>query len=57
MLNIERALKQDRLLRAMTGLNRKAFEALLPTFSATYERQVQEQPRQRGGRPKQVRIE
>jgi hypothetical protein len=28
MLNVERILKQDRLLRAMTGLNRKAFEAL-----------------------------
>jgi hypothetical protein len=36
MLNIERALKQDRLLRAMTGLNRKAFDALLPMFSAVY---------------------
>lgn len=53
MLNIERALQQDRLLRAMTGLNRKAFEALLPTFSAVYEQTQLEQPRQRalgGGR-------
>ena len=33
MLDIERTLKQDRLLRALTGLNRKAFDALLPTFS------------------------
>lgn len=47
MLNIERALKQDRLLRAMTGLNRKAFDALVPTFSATYEQKVLQQPRQR----------
>jgi hypothetical protein len=53
MLNIERALKQDRLLRAMTGLNRKAFDALLPTFSVIYDQQVLQQPRQRaigGGR-------
>jgi hypothetical protein len=53
MLNIERALKQDRLLRAMTGLNRKAFDALLPTFSAVYEQTLLQQPRQRamgGGR-------
>ena len=28
MLNIERILRQDRLLRATTGLNRKAFEDL-----------------------------
>lgn len=53
MLNIERALKQDRLLRAMTGLNRKAFEALLPTFSTIYDKQVRDSPRKRafgGGR-------
>ncbi len=36
MLNIDRVLRQDRLLRALTGLNRKAFEALLPTFSEVY---------------------
>jgi len=30
MLDIERALRQERLLRALTGLNRKAFEALMP---------------------------
>ena len=58
MLNTERALKQDRLLRAMTGLNRKAFEALLPTFSAVYEQTQLEQPRQRalgGGRKARLR--
>ncbi len=58
MLNIERALKQDRLLRAITGLNRKAFEALLPTFSALYEQEVRQQPRQRalgGGRKARLR--
>lgn len=32
MLNIQGALKQDRLLRALTGLNRKAFDAVLPTI-------------------------
>jgi hypothetical protein len=30
MLDLERILKPDRVLRAMTGLNRKAFDALLP---------------------------
>jgi hypothetical protein len=53
MLDIERTLKQDRLLRALTGLNRKAFDALLPTFSEIYEQTCRSQPRQRavgGGR-------
>jgi len=36
MLDIKRILKQERLLRAMTGLNRRAFEALLPSFSQAY---------------------
>lgn len=36
MLDLERILKQDRLLRAMTGLNRKAFDALLPSFAQAY---------------------
>jgi hypothetical protein len=31
MLNLERVLKPARLLRALTGLNRKVFETLLPT--------------------------
>lgn len=53
MLNIDRVLRQDRLLRALTGLNRKAFEALLPTFSEVYTQYLLERPRQRaigGGR-------
>lgn len=37
MLNLERILNQERLLRAMTGLNRKAFDALLASFSAAYQ--------------------
>ncbi|WP_234710972.1 transposase [Nostoc punctiforme] len=48
MLNIEGALKQDRLLRALTGLNRKAFDALLPTFTTMYLDTQQAKPRQRG---------
>lgn len=37
MLNLERIFQQERLLRAMTGLNRKAFESLLPAFTEAYE--------------------
>jgi hypothetical protein len=37
MLNLDRIFQQDRLLRAMTGLNRKAFELLLPSFAEAYE--------------------
>ena len=58
MLNIKRALKQDRLLRALTGLKRKAFEALLPAFTLAYEQQVITQPRHRsvgGGRKAKLR--
>jgi DDE superfamily endonuclease/Helix-turn-helix of DDE superfamily endonuclease len=40
MLNLERILHQDRLLRAITGLNRQAFEALLPSFAQAYERSL-----------------
>jgi len=58
MLDIQRALKQDCLLRALTGLNRKAFEALLPIFSEVYKQTHQTQPRQRamgGGRKARLR--
>jgi len=37
MLDLERILKQDRLIRAMTGLNGKAFDSLLPSFTEAYE--------------------
>lgn len=40
MLNLERILNQDRLARAMTGLNRKAFESLLPSFTAAYHQSL-----------------
>ena len=47
MLDIERALNQDRLLRALTGVNRKAFDALLPTFREVYEQTLTQRTRQR----------
>lgn len=53
MLNIQRVLQQDRLLRSLTGLNRKAFDALLPGFEEAYENSQPNKPRQRavgGGR-------
>jgi len=37
MLNLERILQSDRLMRAMTGLNPKAFEELLPSFTEAYQ--------------------
>jgi DDE superfamily endonuclease/Helix-turn-helix of DDE superfamily endonuclease len=55
MLNVDRALNNDRLLRAMTGLNRKAFNELCQVFGEVYEERLQApvQPRKRakgGGR-------
>jgi hypothetical protein len=43
MLNLERILKQDRLTRAITGLNRKAFEELLPSFTEAYQQSLVKQ--------------
>jgi DDE superfamily endonuclease/Helix-turn-helix of DDE superfamily endonuclease len=40
MLNLERILNQDRLTRAITGLNRKAFEELLPSFTTAYQQSL-----------------
>ncbi|EFA68899.1 hypothetical protein [Cylindrospermopsis raciborskii] len=40
MLDLDRILNQERLLRAMTGLNRQAFNELLSQFADTYERTV-----------------
>ena len=45
MLKIEQVIKQDRLLRALTGLNRKAFESLLPTFNEFYQQTITERNR------------
>lgn len=53
MLDIQRVLNQDRLLRALTGLNRKAFDTLLEPFSPLYEQSRHTATRQRavgGGR-------
>jgi Helix-turn-helix of DDE superfamily endonuclease len=55
MFDIERILRQDRLMRAMTGLNRQAFDALVPSFATAYRARLLQspQPRQRalgGGR-------
>jgi DDE superfamily endonuclease/Helix-turn-helix of DDE superfamily endonuclease len=55
MLNIERALENDRLLRSLTGLNRKAFEELCEVFEVAYQEELEQEtkPRKRargGGR-------
>jgi hypothetical protein len=47
MLNLERILNQDRLLRALTGLNQKAFNQLLPSFTAAYRLSLIEPKRDR----------
>ena len=48
MININKILGKDRLLRAMTGLNRKAFENLLEKFEKVYN----EEEEKRGKRPR-----
>lgn len=55
MLNLNRALENDRLLRSLTGLNRKAFDELCKVFDRVYQETLQRQtkPRKRargGGR-------
>lgn len=55
MLNINRALENERLLRALTGLNRKAFDKLCEVFEVVYQEQLERdaKPRKRakgGGR-------
>lgn len=57
MLKIERVIRQDRLLRALTGLNKKAFESLLSTFQQQYQQSLQSKSRTRavgGGRKAQL---
>lgn len=53
MLNIERILKQERLVRAMTGLNLKAFKNLESSFEEAYRQSLnqpeKERKRQQGG--------
>jgi hypothetical protein len=60
MLNINRALENDRLLRALTGLNRKAFDQLCEVFEVVYQESIESdtKPRQRargGGRKARLR--
>jgi hypothetical protein len=55
MLNINRALENDRLIRALTGLNRKAFDQLCEIFEVIYQESIASdtKPRKRargGGR-------
>lgn len=64
MLNINRVLKEDRLLRAFTGLNRKAFDELSQGFENVINQEAiakSQQPRKRsvgGGRkPRLQRVE
>jgi hypothetical protein len=47
MLNMYRALENDRLLRSLTGLNRKAFDELCEVFSAVYQETLQSDPKPR----------
>ncbi len=47
MLNIYRALENDRLLRALTGLNRKAFDDLCEVFSEVYQETLRSDPKPR----------
>ena len=52
MININKILGKDRLLRAMTGLNRKAFENLLEKFEKVYNEEEEKRGkrlRKRGG--------
>ncbi len=37
MLDIERALRNERVLRALTGLNRKGFEQICEVFEGVYQ--------------------
>ncbi|NJL40090.1 MAG: transposase [Leptolyngbyaceae cyanobacterium SM1_4_3] len=57
MLDIHRALNNDRLMRALTGLNRKAFDELLVAFAAALQAAKLAKPRQRapgGGKKAQL---
>ena len=62
MLNLQRVLKEDRLLRALTGLNRKAFEELKIAFEQELRekempRRSQERRRRAKGAGRKPRLE
>jgi len=53
MINIEKILKQDRQIRATTGLTQQRFEMLLPSFAEAYQETLDKKRRWRaagGGR-------
>jgi len=59
MINLEKILKQDRQIRATTGLNCKAFEELLPSFEEAYQQTLDKKRRWRaagGGRKATLKI-
>lgn len=59
MLNIHRALNNERLLRALTGLNRKGFETLVAAFTIAWLANQQGQKRKRapgGGQAHRARL-
>jgi len=47
MLDIERALRNERLLRALTGLNRKGFEQICGVFEEVYQAELAKDTRPR----------
>jgi len=58
MINIEKILKQDRQIRAITGLNQQAFDELLPSFAEAYQQTLDKKRRWRsagGGRKATLR--
>jgi hypothetical protein len=62
MLNLQRVMKDERLLRALTGLNKKAFDELKETFAEVVPQQEipgrSQQPRQRAtGAGRKPRLE
>ena len=62
MLNIQRIMKDEHLLRALTGLNKKAFDNLKETFAQVIPEQEiprrSQQPRQRAtGAGRKPRLE
>jgi hypothetical protein len=52
MLDLPRISKEDRLMRATTGLNGKAFDSLLPRFEQAYQEHLLEQNVERKREPK-----
>jgi hypothetical protein len=60
MLDFERIQKDDRQMRAITGMNLKAFNALVPSFEAAYQDSLSQAKRWRmralgGGRKPKLR--